>query len=121
LGGEPVLGKAICEVVVAPNLLQPTSFYVMKCSKKESNNMQLLLKVPALLSNDEKKYLEVLVDTGAEANLVRIGLLPDHLFFTASKILKLLTANGQRLAGGTRITELLKQLWHLRKKKRNAT
>ena len=75
------MGKAICEVVVAPNLLQPTSFYVMKCSKKEGNNMQLLLKVPALLSNDEKKCLEILVDTGAEANLVRIGLLPDHLFF----------------------------------------
>ena len=67
--------------------------------------MQLLLRVPALLSNDEQKYLEILVDTGAEANLVRIGLLPDHLFFTASRILKLLTANGQRLAGGTRVIE----------------
>ena len=55
LGGEPVLGKAICEILVAPNLLQPTSFYFMKCSKKESGNMQLLLKVPVLLSNDEKR------------------------------------------------------------------
>jgi hypothetical protein len=80
LGGEPALGKAICEILVAPSLLQPTSFYVTQCSAKESNNMQLLLKVTVLLSNDEKKYLEILVDTGAEANLVRIGLLPDHLF-----------------------------------------
>ena len=76
--------------------------------------MQLLLKVPVLLSNDEKRYLEILVDTGAEANLVRIGLLPDDLFFTAARILKFLTANGQRLAGAP---VLLKQLWDLRKKK----
>jgi hypothetical protein len=105
LGGEPPLDKTTCEVLVAQSLLQPTSFYVMKCCKKGSNNMQLLLKLPVILSNNDKKHLEILVDTGAEANLVRIGLLPEHLFFSAPRILKLLTANGQRLAGGARIVE----------------
>jgi hypothetical protein len=63
------------------------------------------MKIPAWLSNGEKIILDTLVDTGAEVNLVRMGLMPDHLFFSASKKLKLLTANGSRLSGGERIIE----------------
>ena len=52
----------------------------------------MLMKIPAWLSNGEKIILDTLVDTGAEVNLVRMGLMPDHLFFSASKKLKLLMA-----------------------------
>jgi hypothetical protein len=84
LGGEHAQeSNNVCEVLVAPNLLQPPSFYVMECVKKKGD-AQLLMKIPAWLSN-RKKNLDTLVDTGAEVNLVRMGLMPDHLFFSASK------------------------------------
>ena len=84
LGGEHALENNVCEVFVAPNLLLPPSFYVMECAKKKGS-AQLLMRIPAWLSNGEKIILNTLVDTGAEVNLVRLGLLPDHLFFSASK------------------------------------
>ena len=102
LGGEHAVENNVCEVLVAPNLLQQPSFYVMECAKKKGS-AQLLMRIPAWLSNGEKIILNTLVDTGAEVNLVRLGLLPDHLFFSASKKLKLLMANGNRLSGGERI------------------
>ena len=59
------------------------------------------MKLPVFLPNGEAQFLKVLVDTGAEANLVRINLLPNHLFFSAPKPLNFVTASGQRLGGGT--------------------
>ena len=54
LGGEHAVGNSVCEVLVAPNLLQPPSFYVMECAKKKGG-AQLLMRIPAWLSFMEKK------------------------------------------------------------------
>ena len=55
LGGEHAVGNSVCEVLVAPNLLQPPSFYVMECAKKKGG-AQLLMRITAWLSNGEKKF-----------------------------------------------------------------
>jgi hypothetical protein len=68
--------------------------------------MQLIMKIPAYLFNGEKVVLKVLIDTGAEANLVRKGLISGHLFGAAPKILRFITAGGQVLPGGDRTIEL---------------
>ena len=71
-----------------------------RCEK--SGDMQLVLKIPARLPNGVTKELKILVDTGAEANLVRKNLLPRELFYPSHNHLRLLTANGQDMQGGQR-------------------
>ena len=68
--------------------------------KNCGNALQLLMKVQSELPNRELQNLDVLVDTGAEANIVRLGKLPRHLVYAAPKALKFVTASGQRLGGG---------------------
>ena len=50
--------------------------------------------------------MRALIDTGAEANLVRQNLLESGCFEFASDPIQLVAANGQILAGGTRTTTL---------------
>ena len=61
--------------------------------------MQLMLRVDTTMNNGEIKTLDILIDTGAEANLVRTGLVPRHLTTIARTRLNLVTANGQTLGG----------------------
>ena len=68
--------------------------------------MQLMLRVDTTMNNGEVKTLDILIDTGAEANLVRTGLVPRHLTTIARTRLNLVTANGQTLGGGERTTDL---------------
>ena len=103
LGEEYTPGGAIHEMEVAQRFLHPESFYVVGSCHTKNNNFQLIMRLPLTLSNGEIHLMKVLVDTGAEANLVRINLLPNHLFFQAPAPLKFRTANGQKLAGGERI------------------
>ena len=63
-------------------------------------SLQLLLKIPARLDNGDEVVLSVLIDTGAEANLVRTRVLPSSMFFPAQTPLNLVTANGCPLMGG---------------------
>ena len=58
------------------------------------------------LSNGETKLMRTLIDTGAEANLIRTGFVPHHITFAARKVLNLIAANGQKIEGGTRTTEI---------------
>ena len=48
----------------------------------------------------------MLIDTRAEENLIRKGLLPAHQFVSARKVLNLVRANGQPLQGGKRTVDL---------------
>ena len=70
--------------------------------KLPKGERQLVIRTTALLSNGEQQPLNVLVDTGAEACLVRQGLMPAHLMYPAPKPLKFETADGQPLLGGDR-------------------
>ncbi len=62
--------------------------------------MQLLLKIPVTLPNGTKKHLSLLVDTGAEANLVNVDLFPSHLLHTPGTRVNFVTASGHPLRGG---------------------
>jgi hypothetical protein len=79
-------------------------------TKKFRKDRQLLLHTQIELLNGEEKTVNILVDTGAEANLIRQGLISDHLMYTAKNPLKFETANGQTLAGGSRCTKVKMKL-----------
>ena len=60
----------------------------------------------AVMLCNERQNFDVLVDTGAEANIVKLGKLPRHLVYAAPKALKFVTASGQRLRGGDTCIDL---------------
>ena len=70
--------------------------------KLPKGERQLVVKTQAILPNGIEQGLNILIDTGAEACLVRRGLLPAHLTHPAPKPLRFETANGQALEGGDR-------------------
>ena len=56
--------------------------------------------------NGAHQKVDILVDTGAEANLIRQGLVPEQFLFAAKNPLRFETANGESLAGGSRCTRV---------------
>ena len=70
--------------------------------KLHKGERQLLLRTQGVLMNGETHSLGVLIDTGAEACLVRQGLFPAHLTYPAPKPLRFETADGKSLGGGDR-------------------
>ena len=80
--------------------LTPRGTQVHKISEKGSER-QLLLRVRAQHHEGEAFDLQVLIDTGAEANLIRRDLVP-HLLSQSPRPLALLTANGARMVGGNK-------------------
>jgi hypothetical protein len=67
--------------------------------------MQLVMLLSVFLPEDTEKKMKVLIDTGAQANLIRMGTVPDSLFSVSTDPLNLRMANGQRLEGGRRVVE----------------
>ena len=93
--------------VCIPNrMLKPTCGYQTNQIRKVGKKNQLLMLVPVILPDETVRKLKILVDTGAEANIVKFGLLPDNLFQKTNKPLYFCTANGQPLNGGKRIIKL---------------
>ena len=64
------------------------------------NELQLVLELKTELEGGERRNLKVLVDTGAEANLIFTGLVPKRFTSPAHKVLELVAFNGQVLQGG---------------------
>ena len=64
------------------------------------------MEVSVISSDGTRKSISILVDTGAEANLVRKGLLSDSLMRNAREPLSFVTASGQPLEGGKRTAKL---------------
>ena len=62
------------------------------------------------LLNGEEKFINILIDTGAEANLIKRRVVPEHLTYAAKDPLCFETANGQILAGGKRCTSVKMKL-----------
>ena len=69
-------------------------------------NLQLSLRMEAEFKDGTTKLLQVLVDTGAQANLVRAGLVPSKFLHKAQDPLQLLSANGEVISGGDQETTL---------------
>lgn len=114
MGGEPphngVGGEhshpPIGDVVLEPGMLHPRNFYKVGTNGTSRMGKQLVMEILAELPNGEQKKLMILIDTGAEINLVRSGLLSSHLFFVAEKPMRLMTASGQVLPGGDKTVQL---------------
>ena len=87
------------KVVLRARMLQKVNFKG-KGRKVAKGDRQLVMRTTAILPNGKEQVLNVLVDTGAEACLVRKGLMPEHLTHLAPKPLKFETADGQPLKGG---------------------
>ena len=68
--------------------------------------LQLMLSLPIRLKNGVEKVISALVDTVAQANLIREGIVPTHLTTLTQRPLELVAANGQIISGGDRETEL---------------
>ena len=81
--------------------------FEQKLHKKE--NVQLKMEIPGILPNGDTKNLKILIDTGAQANLVRSGLISRHLFRGAPKVLRFVTANGQKLEGCEHVADVALQ------------
>ena len=102
-----------------PSLSPKTSIKVMERMQKAFDKypinqvksyrdaLQLILEMEAILENGTVKTMKILVDTGAEANLIRKGFVPDHLTFVAKRVLHLVAANGQKIEGGTRTAKTI--------------
>jgi hypothetical protein len=70
------------------------------------NELQLLLRLQAFFPNGEGKQLRVLVDTGAQVNLVKNVVVPRHLARAPPRPIRLVAANGQCVLGGDRCFKL---------------
>ena len=107
LGGEPDNGEDFdATFLVDEEWLHPRKKYILNTCVERRDKVQLVMELPAVLSNGEVRNLKVLIDTGAQANLVRKGLISSHLFYGAPRILKLIAANGQRIEGGDRVVDV---------------
>ena len=91
---------------IAPYALKNRKSYFVGSIAFEEEELQLVMAILAHLQNGEEQILKVLIDTGAQANLVRLGLLPDCILRETQEKLNLRTANGQKLAGGEREADL---------------
>ena len=80
--------------------------YQMNKVRKVGEHLQFLMEVSLISSESTRKSISILVDTGAEANLVRKGLLSDSLMRNAREPLSFVTASGQPLEGGKRTAKL---------------
>ena len=87
---------------------QPTvqTAHMYRVKKQEAQNLQLMLHMEAELEDGTLKEIQVLVDTGAQANLVRTSLIPTKFLRRARDPLQLLSANGEVIPGGDRETTL---------------
>jgi hypothetical protein len=74
--------------------------------RASGGNLKLTMDIFARLPSGRGQVLRVLIDTGAEANLVKEGLLPKGEFTQAEKRLHFTTANGQPLRGGDTIVNV---------------
>ena len=95
------------EIMLEKNILHTPQEYRKNKVTQQGDKLQLLLKISAELPDGSHRVLDVLVDTGAEANLTRVGLFPNHLTRAAEIPLKFVTANGQGLVGGQTCVDLV--------------
>ena len=86
---------------IPERLLQPgSSFKVNTVISCAPHVFQLLLQIPCVTPSQTKIMLDVLIDTGAQANLVRRGLFSNNEFFPAKNPISMVTAGGSPLEGG---------------------
>ena len=83
----------------------PDAFRLEK-SQSPGHELRLAMLLKVKTSQGHTQSLRTLIDTGAEANLIRQGVLDSHFFRAADDPIQLVTANGQTMMGGTRTVAL---------------
>ena len=68
---------------------------------KKGNAKQLLIKIRATQPDGRQFDLHALIDTGAQANLIRKDMLPLSAYQQSHRPLALITADGTRMEGGS--------------------
>ena len=68
---------------------------------EKGEERQLLMRVMATHHEGAQYILNILIDTGAQANLIRMGVTTNVLVHSAKPLI-LFTANGARMAGGVK-------------------
>ena len=81
-------------------LESPSHFQVGAVMSLDLHTMQLLLRIPCITPSGTRRVLDVLIDTGAQANLVRRGLFSNLEFGLSSNPISMVTAGGVPLEGG---------------------
>jgi hypothetical protein len=96
-----------CDVWVVPYRLTRKRWnYGVDTVRRSGNEVQLVVSIPVELPNGQKRFLRMLVDTGAQVNIIRKGLIGPENFENAKKPLTLITANGQVMDGGRRVVSM---------------
>ena len=81
----------------------PSRSFHVSSLRFRNNELQLVMLISVCLADNTERKLKVLIDTGAQANLIRIGLAPENMLSVSNDPLCLRMANGQRLEGGRRV------------------
>jgi hypothetical protein len=89
-------------MLIRDRMRKERSEYTEKGCKKCKQDLQLTMGIWVRFSDGQQQRLRILIDTGAQANLVRQDLLPPQYEYPAGKKLYFITANGQPLEGGDR-------------------
>ena len=88
--------------LVGPREKLPRPHKVFGIQGKKALFMSLLVR----FSNGFKHYVEFLVDTGAEFNLIRPDLVPPGCLGEPSKFIRLVVANNEALVGGDKACQV---------------
>ena len=91
---------------IAPRMLWGAHEYHVNQVSHLKNATQLVLEVAVQHETGDEFLLKILIDSGAEENLVRKGFFPDEYFYSPTRTLNFVMANGQPLAGGKRVLDL---------------
>ena len=98
--------KAVQVIEMAQRFLRPRAAYPVNKFVNDGEVLQLVLNVGCEMPDGERRVIKALVDTGAEENLIRMGIIPSKYFQRAGKLLKFVAANGTVMSGGDRTTKL---------------
>lgn len=88
------------EVPIPQRLENPAKCYGINRVSLVENQYQLMLRLPTVFPDGKIRSLNVLVDTGCEANLINVNLCPIQHVHAPKETLKLIAANGERMNGG---------------------
>ena len=96
------------EVLMNPSVLELHGLRVVRTP--HGDERQLHLKVRVMCGRNQV-IADILVDTGVQVSLVRIGLFPDTCTKSSHRPVRLKVANGGIIGGGAREAELGLEIW----------
>jgi len=102
----PIRAAARCppKVPIKPSHLDVRA--VINQFSLDGADHQMLLPLTVVPPDGARRTLKILIDTGAQANIIRRGALPPDLFRPATKPISMVTASGAALPGGRHTVDI---------------